>query len=408
MSEAAADQREVATEVVRRLREAGHEAWFVGGCVREMLLGHEPKDHDVTTDADPDRVEQLFEKVVEVGRRFGVMTVVQEGVHVEVATFRTEGSYSDGRRPDEVAFATAEEDVSRRDFTINALLYDPIDDRIVDHVGGRADLEAGLIRTVGDPDQRFREDHLRLLRAVRFTARFGFRLEPATEAAVRALAARVSVVSPERIHEELERMLADANRAEAVRMLHDLGLLKAVLPPVERVEPFAPVVARLAALPERVPSVAAWAVLLAGACADEELDELLVRLRFSNADRKTVERLVRRRAEPAAFSSAPLSAQRRLLADPLREALLLVAEAEARAAGEPTGFVDELRAALEQHGEELPEPFVTGADLAATAIPRGPAYARTLERLFDEQLEGRLSDREQALRRLQELAAEQG
>ncbi len=396
-------QRAVATEVVRELRAAGHEAWFVGGCVREMLLEHLPKDYDVTTDADPDRVEQLFDHVVEVGRRFGVMTVVREGVHVEVATFRTESSYSDGRRPDSVVFATAEEDVSRRDFTINALLYDPIGEEIVDHVQGRVDLEAGLVRTVGDPEQRFREDHLRLLRAVRFTARFQFRLEERTEAALRLLAPKVAVVSPERIHEELDRMLLDPNRAQAVGLLQELGLLGAVLPSVAHVESFESVVARLAALPARVPSTVAWATLLLDLAVGEELDELLVRLRFSVRDRKAVELLVKRRDEPRRLAEATLAARRRFLADPHREDLLLVAEAVARAEPADLEFLELAEREREALGETLPEAFVTGADLRATGLPAGPIYARLLGLLLDEQLEGTLISRDEALQRLRDL-----
>jgi len=396
-------QRAVATEVVRELRAAGHEAWFVGGCVREMLLEHLPKDYDVTTDADPDRVEQLFDHVVEVGRRFGVMTVVRDGVHVEVATFRTESSYSDGRRPDSVVFASAEEDVSRRDFTMNALLYDPVSGEIVDHVQGRADLEAGLVRTVGDPEQRFREDHLRLLRAVRFTARFSFRLEQETEAAVRLLAPKVAVVSPERIHEELDRMLLDPNRAEAVGLLQELGLLGVVLPPVSRVEPFDRVTARLAALPARVPSTVAWAVLLLDLPVGAELDDLLVRLRFSVRDRKAVESLVKRGGEPRQLAEATLATRRRFLADPLREELLLVAEAAATAEASDLEFLELAEREFAALGGSLPEPFVTGADLRATGLAAGPAYARLLAVLLDEQLEGTLGNREQALARLGEL-----
>jgi tRNA nucleotidyltransferase/poly(A) polymerase len=387
---------------VRELRAAGHEAWFVGGCVREMLLEHLPKDYDVTTDADPDRVEEIFDHVVEVGRRFGVMTVVREGVHVEVATFRTEASYSDGRRPDSVAFATAEEDVSRRDFTINALLYDPITEEIVDHVGGRADLEAGVVRTVGDPEQRFREDHLRLLRAVRFAARFGFRLEPGTETAIRLLAPKVAVVSPERIHEELDRMLLDPNRAQAVELLQELGLLAVVLPAVTEAAGCGGVASRLAALPARVSSTVAWASLLAEVGATE-LDELLLRLRFATRDRKAVEKLVTRRDEPRRLAENSLAARRRFLADPLREELLLLAEAVARAEGGDLDFLDLAERELGLLGDELPEPLVTGADLRATSLPAGPAYARILDQLLDEQMEGALNDREAALVRLAEL-----
>src|SRR5688572_25076472 len=199
--------REDALAVVRRLRDAGHVAYFAGGCVRDQLLGLDPKDYDVATDAPPDRVRQLFSNTQAVGAAFGVILVRQRKSQIEVATFRTDGKYLDGRRPEGVVFTTAEEDAKRRDFTINGLFYDPVEDKVIDYVGGRADLERRIIRAIGNPDERFAEDHLRVLRAVRFAARFGFDIEPATASAVQSHARHLPRISPERVAEELRLML---------------------------------------------------------------------------------------------------------------------------------------------------------------------------------------------------------
>src|SRR5688572_27782573 len=195
--------RQDALAVVRALRDVGHVAYFAGGCVRDLLLGLEPKDYDVATDAPPDRVRKLFKRTQAVGQAFGVILVRIGRSQVEVATFRAEGKYLDGRRPSEVRFTTAEEDAKRRDFTINGLFLDPLTDQVIDYVGGQADLKAKVIRAIGNPDERFEEDHLRLLRAVRFAARFGFEIEPATDAAIPRHAGHLVRISPERVAEEL-------------------------------------------------------------------------------------------------------------------------------------------------------------------------------------------------------------
>jgi len=218
--------------IIRRLHAAGHRAYLVGGCVRDQLLGWVPKDWDVATDATPEQIEGLFERTVAVGKSFGVMLVlVPEGTY-EVATFRGDGVYSDGRRPDEIQFTGPEQDVRRRDLTINALMYDPIEARILDWVGGVEDIRARLVRTVGDPVQRFHEDHLRLLRTVRFAARTGFDLDGATLAAVRELAPLAASVSGERLGDELTRMLTEGAARRSFELLDQTGLLAVVLPEV--------------------------------------------------------------------------------------------------------------------------------------------------------------------------------
>jgi poly(A) polymerase len=221
--------RDDALEVIKRLRRSGHVAYFAGGCVRDLLMGTPPKDYDVATDAPPKRVRELFSNTQAVGQAFGVILVRHGPSTVEVATFRTEGIYSDGRRPDSVAFTSAEHDAQRRDFTINGLFLDPLENppagKVIDYVQGQDDLRHRVLRAIGDPHRRFAEDHLRLLRAVRFAARLGFEIEPATAEAIRINAPRLKGISPERIADELRMMLTPPTRHRAWPILWEFGLM---------------------------------------------------------------------------------------------------------------------------------------------------------------------------------------
>ena len=227
---------DAAAAMVRRLHQAGHEAFWVGGCVRDLLRGVAPEDYDIVTSARPDEVQALFSRTITVGARFGVVLVIEEGRQYEVATFRTETGYDDGRRPARVDFATAEEDVGRRDFTINGLLMNPENGRIIDHVDGRRDLERRIIRTIGDPGVRFAEDHLRMLRAVRFAATFDFTIDPETLLAVRRHAPAIRRISAERIHEELSRILSGGAARRGMELLSDSSLLAEILPEVHALQ----------------------------------------------------------------------------------------------------------------------------------------------------------------------------
>src|SRR5471032_1293077 len=198
----------VAKEIVAKLQHAGFAAFWVVGCVRDFLLGREPQDFDIATDAKPEQVEKLFRKTIPVGKKFGVMVVVEDQRQFQVATFRAEADYQDGRRPEKIVFASAEADASRRDFTVNGLFYDPLSKKIHDWVGGEKDLRAKIIRTIGEPEERFGEDHLRLLRAVRFAAQLDFEIEPKTFAAVKKLAPKIKLISAERIRDELLKLFA--------------------------------------------------------------------------------------------------------------------------------------------------------------------------------------------------------
>jgi len=222
--------RETAIEIVRRLQKAGFTAFWVGGCVRDFLLGREPQDYDIATNARPDRIEKLFPKTIAVGRKFGVITVVKGAWQFQVATFRAEAEYQDGRRPEKIVFSNAAADVQRRDFTVNGLFYDPIVEKLHDWVGGKRDLRAGIIRTIGAPEERFAEDHLRLLRAIRFAAQLGFVIEPETFAAVKKLAPKIELISAERIRDELIKLFSPPHAGRGLVLLRDSRLLPGILP----------------------------------------------------------------------------------------------------------------------------------------------------------------------------------
>ena len=229
--------REAAIAIVRRLREEGFQAYLVGGCVRDILMGQAPKDYDVATSATPDQVLELYPDALTVGAQFGVVVVPAPAGHIEVATFRSDGAYADGRHPRAVRYSqTAQEDVQRRDFTINGLLYDPMSDEVLDYVGGRADLRARRLRTIGDPSARFSEDRLRMLRAVRFSARFGFRLDPAALAAIQQLAPQIHAVSMERVRDEIVKILTEGPARTGFELLDRSGLLGEVLPEIKRMQ----------------------------------------------------------------------------------------------------------------------------------------------------------------------------
>src|SRR5450631_3149228 len=271
--------KDSATFITGTLRDAGHQAYLVGGCVRDVLLGHEPADYDITTDATPDEVMRIFPETYAVGAQFGVVLVPVRDVGgntIEVATFRSDIGYSDGRHPDQVCFSkSAQEDVERRDFTINGLLLDPVGNEVLDFVGGRKDLDAEIIRTIGRPELRFAEDKLRMLRAVRFAARFGYTIEPETFAAIQKLAAGIGQISRERVRDELTKMLTEGHARQAFFLLDEAGLLQHVLPEISRMkgvqqpaefhpegDVFVHTLLLLENLPQPCPPPLAWGALL--------------------------------------------------------------------------------------------------------------------------------------------------
>ena len=420
--------REDALAVLKRLRQHSHVAYFAGGCVRDLLLGLTPKDWDVATDAPPKRVRELFSQTQAVGAAFGVILVKHGPSTVEVATFRTEGAYSDGRRPDSVAFTTAQEDAKRRDFTINGLFLDPLEPspdpngKVIDYVGGVDDLRARRLRAIGDPDHRFAEDHLRLLRAVRFAARFGLAVEPATAAAIRRNAPKLKGISPERIADELRGMLTPPTRAAAWPMLWEYALIDVIfrfLAAGEAGELDAGRSLFLKVTPGRGIS---FGLALAAAVLDYRLQgqpspgadvvaltsrqeilrsakALRDALRISNEELDEVVEILTPLPVLLRQSEPSIAWKKRFLAKataaPQTRALL----AAVAALGQHRDRI----AALELSFAELaktdvaPTPLITGDDLAAAGLKPGPLFKRILEAVYDAQLEQRVTTREQAL-----------
>lgn len=421
--------REVAVLIASKLLETGHEAYFAGGCVRDRLLGHDPDDYDIATSARPEEVAKLFRNTHSVGESFGVMLVRMRGIITQVATFRTEGVYSDGRRPDDVTFSDAEHDAQRRDFTINALFEHPLTNEIIDYVGGQRDLDARVIRAVGDPHARLREDNLRSLRAVRFAARFGFTIEEQTAEAIQTHASELRGVSRERIGQEVRRMCNHANRAVAAWEMQYLGLDAPVL--MENRMTVAPT--RLGRLPEHAAlatCLAAWlldrhehdadldfmafagggigqrpAPLIqndghGGAVREDESTEDIMNrwsrsLVLSNNETADLKRTIRLyQALRHEWRSAGVAQQKRMASQPQFDQALLILQAVDR-----QSFIDIRRMTAHLAQTELqPVPLIDGNDLKELGIAAGPLFKRVLEAVYDAQLEGTVADRESALR----------
>lgn len=415
-------EREDALFVLRRLRDAGHVAYFAGGCVRDLLLGRTPEDFDIATDAPPTRVQEIFNRTQAVGEAFGVILVRQRRSQVEVATFRTDGRYTDGRRPDEVIFATAEEDAKRRDFTINGLFYDPIKAEVIDFVGGQADLSARQIRAIGNPDRRFEEDHLRLLRAIRFAARFAFTIEPATATAILRHAPMLVRISPERIAGELRLLLVPPTRLTAWRLLHELGLTAAIfrfvaIPPGEPDNARSPddLLGRLTEIGV-VPFSLAMATaavqwLWWAAPVGRDIREIFEKpavsrlvqairkaLRLSNEECDAMGQLLEGIAPLLRDNPPSVATMKRFLnrptADLSRQFLLLLSGGEVDAA-RLAWLVEEL--AMLEKTEFAPPPLITGDDLVLAGMKPSPIFRKALDATYDAQLENQIKTREQAL-----------
>jgi tRNA nucleotidyltransferase/poly(A) polymerase len=399
-------QRRFAVEVVRRLRAAGFEAYWAGGCVRDQLLGRAPKDYDVATSAVPPEIREVFgrRRTVAVGAAFGVITVLgpREAGQIEVATFRRDAAYSDGRHPDSVTFSTAEEDASRRDFTINGLFYDPVDQRVIDFVGGQEDLDRKLIRAIGDARERFSEDKLRLLRGIRFSATFDFALEAETLAAIRQMAPQITVVSPERIAMEMRRMLVVPRRSTAIRLAVETGLASAILPEIvasdeperRRLDLTLGVLDRL-----RQPGFPlALAALLIPVVDRAGARKVCKRWKLSNGETDRVGWLVEHHAALAEARSSRWSRVQKILIADCVDDLLALNEAAALAGDGDTSQINWCREKLSQPREVLdPTPLLSGDDLIEHGVPRGPVYRMLLERVRDAQLDGEIHDKTEAL-----------
>jgi poly(A) polymerase len=392
----------LARRVVKALVARGHSAYLAGGCVRDLLLYRTPKDYDVATSAKPELVEAAFEKTVAVGKSFGVITVLGESasVQVEVATFRHDGPYTDGRHPDSVRFTNAEEDALRRDFTINALFLEPETGEVIDFVNGVRDLEAKIIRAVGDPAVRFHEDKLRLLRALRFACALGFDIDDETLEAVTRMAPQVTVCSRERIREELHKMLTNIGRGRALRLLIETGLLKATLPDVDALS--APAFARAGTMLDALTNPPAlpvsWAALLLDLGAIKAA-EVLTGLRCANELISRVQGLIADAPHVARLETLRIAAQKRLLRKDGVEEDLELLRARAVAGELETAAAKRAPQILAQRKSEglWPKVPLNGNDLAAMGIKQGPVYKEILSALEDEVLEGRCLTREGSL-----------
>ena len=430
-----------ATNIVQALRDAGHQAYFAGGCVRDLLLGRLPRDFDVATSARPGDVLRMFPRTYDVGAHFGVVLVrsAYEGTEAltEVATFRKDGDYSDGRHPDAVQFSgSAEEDVQRRDFTINGMLLDPMTKQILDFVGGQADLSAKLVRAIGDPQRRFEEDKLRMLRAVRFAARFGFAIETETLAAMQKLAPKIEQVSRERIREELTKMLTEGNAAEAFRLLDESGLLIEVLPEVARMKgvaqppefhPEGDVWVHTLLLLENLEAgcspTLAWGTLLHDVgkpptyreaerirfdghaeVGTRMTEAILKRLRFSNEECEQIALLVKNHMRFGDVMEMKDSTLKRFFRLPKFEEHLALHRMDCLSSHQQLRLYDYAKDRYEHMPQEQVRPalLVTGADLIAEGYAPGPQFKAMLTLAEDAQLEGSIHTREEGIALIKE------
>lgn len=422
-----------ATHIIQTLRQAGHEALLAGGCVRDTLLGKPPKDYDVATSATPQQVIALFPGALTVGAHFGVVVVRRDHHQIEVATFRTDGSYKDGRHPESVTFSTAQEDAQRRDFTVNGLFYDPIGETVIDYVNGQADLKAGVLRAIGDANQRFAEDRLRLLRAVRFATVLGFEIEAGTWAAVLSHAPRIADVSAERIRDELIKIFLHPNRLRGFDLLVESGLMKMVLPEIlvlKGVEQppqwhpegdvFVHTRLMLSKLPAEVSLPLVLSVLLHDIAkpATYTVDET-GRIRFNGHDKLgavMAEEILRRLKFPNDVIAATTvavehhmvfkdvkkmrnSTLRRMMARPTFKDEMALHRVDCLGSNGLLDNYDFMQAKEEEFSQAplIPERLVTGADLMALGWPAGRELGQVLTAVQNAQLEGIVNTREEAL-----------
>lgn len=427
------DMEVTARRIVSRLREEGHEAFFAGGCVRDRLMGREPHDIDIATSARPGVVQSLFSRTVAVGAQFGVIVVLEDDLEFQVATFRADGAYIDGRHPTSVTYSTAEGDAQRRDFTANGLFYDPVEGRVWDFVGGKADIQAQILRCIGDPEARFREDKLRLLRAVRFAATLDFEVDDRTWEAVQNLAPEVTTVSAERIREELVRIFCHPTRLRGFDLLDASGLLAVVLPEVTALkgveqppefhpegDVFVHTRLMLSLLPEVVSAPLVFSVLLhdTGKLMTAHRDdtgrmrfnghesvsarltaEIFERLRFSNAETDATITAVKNHMAFKDVQSMRVSTLKRFLARETMPDELALHRVDCLGSHGLLDNYDFLLAKQEEFSQLplIPPPLVTGRDLIALGHKPGPTFRSILEAVQSGQLEGALKTREDAL-----------
>ncbi|MCU1307968.1 MAG: metal dependent phosphohydrolase [Acidobacteriaceae bacterium] len=427
-----------AIDIIQTLRERQHQAYLAGGCVRDLILGREPADYDVATDATPDEVMRIFPQTYAVGAQFGVVLVPYKNERgsgsVEVATFRSDGAYSDGRHPDEVRFSkTPAEDAQRRDFTINGMMLDPLNgNQVLDYVHGRDDLRAGVIRTIGDPNRRFGEDKLRMLRAVRFAARFGYEIAPETLRAIQDHAAEIHQVSRERVRDELTKMLTEGKARRAFELLNETGLLHEVLPEievtkgVEQPPQFHPegdvwmhTLILLEGLEPNSSPTLAWGALLHDVgkpptfrrapdrirfdnhadIGSKMAEAICHRLRMSNDETEQIVAIVANHMKFPEMPKMRESTLKRFLRQPKFEEHLAMHRLDCLASHGDLALYDFAKEKLASTPPEQirPQPLLTGHDLIAAGYSAGPRFKQMLSEVEDGQLEGRLATKEEAL-----------
>jgi len=427
----AVPSRAQAISIVRQLRSAGHEAFFAGGCVRDMLLNKDPQDFDIATSAKPEDIRSIFPVTVPVGAQFGVMLVVVEGAPFEVASFRSDGLYLDGRRPSAVSYGSLEEDIHRRDFTINGMVYDPLADRVIDLVGGQDDLRRGLVRAIGDPLARFKEDRLRMMRAVRFAASLNFEIDPPTFAAIQELAASISVISWERIGDEITRILTEGGAQRGFELLDRSRLLEVILPEIVAMKgtaqtpdyhPEGDVFTHTLLLLSHLDSpteTLAYGCLLHDVAKPlcirqdgeritfyghteqgaEMAEVILKRLKRGRAVWERVAYLVRNHLRQVQAPQMRLSTLKRFLREDGIDELLELARIDALSSNGDLSyyqFCQERRDDLKDE-EIRPEPLVRGGDLIELGFTPGPRFKEILRQVEDAQLGGELRSRAEAI-----------
>jgi tRNA nucleotidyltransferase/poly(A) polymerase len=396
-------QRRFAIEVVCQLRAAGFTAYWAGGCVRDQLLGRTPKDYDVATDAAPEQIQKLFgrRRTLSIGASFGVITVKgpKAAGMIEVATFRKDAAYSDGRHPDSVTFSSAEEDANRRDFTVNGLFFDPVEERVIDYVGGQDDLASKRLRAIGNPRERIAEDKLRMLRAIRFSAALDFTLEDGTLAAIREMAREITAVSAERIAMEMRRMLVEPGRVQAIRLLLESNLAPFILPEIvpasaedrEKLDESLAVLGRL--VEPNFPL--ALMTLLHRIVSPEASMEISRRWKLSNDEADRIDWLLQHQGSLIEPKSLRWSQLQPLLISAGIGDLLTFMEAVSPPAAQAAAYC---REQLKRPREELdPPPLVTGEDLIALGVPQGPIYKILLDSIRMNQLDGVFNTKEDAM-----------
>ncbi len=426
--------KKTAVAIVSTLQKSGYEALFAGGCVRDQLLGKTPGDYDIATSATPDEVIKLFPNANTVGAHFGVVLVKKGGIPFEIATFRTDGNYTDGRRPDSVSFSTAEEDASRRDFTVNGIFLDPVSGELIDYVNGQADLEAQLIRAIGEPDDRFSEDYLRMLRAVRFATTLGFEIEEGTMRSIKSLAHQTAQIAPERIKEELNKIWLSPNRQRGFDLLVETGLMKAVLPEIlvlqgceqppqwhPEGDVFTHTRLMLGHLPDRASLPLVLSVLFHDIAkpatytydkADDRIRfnghdklgsemavKILKRLRYSNEVIAAVEAAVANHMKFRDVQQMRTATLKRFIAKDRFDDELELHRVDCAGSNQNFDNYDFVREKITEFENEplMPKRFVNGRDLIERGWKAGPGFGELLEKAFDLQLENEFENREQAI-----------